>query len=206
MIPKAPKAKNAMKHYDVLIIGSGLAGMSLALRLAETKKVALLTKQELHDAASAWAQGGIAAVLGDEDSPENHIRDTHVAGGGLCHDETVRMVVERGRSAVEWLVQQGVQFTRDEHDNAQLHLTREGGHSHRRIVHAADATGRAVQKTLAQQLKSHPNVKVLEHHLAVDLITSRKLDLSAENRCFGVLSPSARRPAPCGFANPHSRR
>ncbi len=175
-----------MKHYDVLIIGSGLAGMSLALRLAETQKVALLTKQELLDAASAWAQGGIAAVLSEEDSTANHIRDTHVAGAGLCNDTAVRFVVDHGRSAVEWLVAQGVPFTRDDHNGAELHLTREGGHSHRRIAHAADATGRAVQKTLVQQLKSHPNVEVLEHHLAVDLVTSAKLGRLGEKRCYGA--------------------
>ena len=182
-----------MKSYDVLIIGSGLAGMSLALRLAATNKVALLTKNELLDAASAWAQGGIAAVLGDDDSPENHVLDTHIAGAGLCNDDAVRFVVENGRRAVEWLVEQGVPFTRAEGapgSEAELHLTREGGHSHRRIVHAADATGRAVQKTLAQQLKSHPNVEVLEHHIAVDLITAHKLDVdhSGEiaNRCHGA--------------------
>ena len=176
-----------MKQYDVLIIGSGLAGMSLALRLAETQRVALLTKHELLDAASAWAQGGIAAVLGDDDSPENHIRDTHIAGAGLCKDEAVRFVVENGKKAVEWLVTQGVPFTRDEENHSELHLTREGGHSHRRIVHAADATGRAVQKTLVQQLKSHPNVEILEHHIALDLITSKKLGLTVpENRCHGA--------------------
>lgn len=175
-----------MKHYDVLIIGSGLAGMSLALRLAETQKVALLTKQELLDAASAWAQGGIAAVLSEDDSAANHISDTHIAGAGLCNDAAVRFVVEHGRSAVEWLVEQGVPFTRDDHNAAELHLTREGGHSHRRIAHAADATGRAVQKTLVQQLKSHPNVEILEHHLAVDLITSAKLGRPGEKRCYGA--------------------
>jgi L-aspartate oxidase len=178
----AAKAKNV----DVLIIGSGLAGMSLALRLAATQKVALLTKGELHDAASAWAQGGIAAVLADDDSPENHIRDTHIAGAGLCRDDAVRFVVENGRRAVEWLVAQGVPFTMDEDNHAELHLTREGGHSHRRIVHAADATGRAVQKTLAQQLKSHPNIEVLQHQIAVDLITSKRLGIAGENRCYGA--------------------
>ena len=178
-----------MKKYDVLIIGSGLAGMSLALRLAETQKVALLTKHELLDAASSWAQGGIAAVLGDDDSPENHIRDTHIAGAGLCKDAAVRLVVENGRRAVEWLVQQGVPFTRDENNLRELHLTREGGHSHRRIAHADDATGRAVQKTLVSQLKEHPNIEVLEHHIVVDLITSKKLKHAAPdkiNRCYGA--------------------
>ncbi len=179
-----------MKTYDVLIIGSGLAGMSLALRLAETQKVALLTKHELLDAASAWAQGGIAAVLSDDDSAENHIRDTHIAGAGLCKDEAVRLVVEHGKEAVAWLVAQGVPFTRDDNNHAELHLTREGGHSHRRIVHAADATGRAVQKTLVSQLKSHPNIEVLEHHIAVDLITSKRLKRGGENRCYGAYALS----------------
>ena len=178
-----------MKKYDVLIIGSGLAGMSLALRLAETQKVALLTKHELLDAASAWAQGGIAAVLGDDDSPENHIRDTHIAGAGLCKDEAVRFVVENGKRAVEWLVQQGVPFTRDENNHRELHLTREGGHSHRRIAHADDMTGRAVQKTLVSQLKEHPNIEVLEHHIVVDLITDKRLKRAGPdkvNRCYGA--------------------
>jgi L-aspartate oxidase len=178
-----------MKTVDVLIIGSGLAGMSLAMRLAENLKVALVTKQELLDTASAWAQGGIAAVLAGDDSAEEHVRDTHIAGAGLCKDEAVRVVVNGGRRAVEWLVEQGVPFTRDDNNHAELHLTREGGHSHRRIVHAADATGRAVQKTLVQQLKAHPNIEVLSHHVALDLITDRKLknaNQNAENRCRGA--------------------
>jgi L-aspartate oxidase len=178
-----------MKKYDVLIVGSGLAGMSLALRLAATQKVALLTKHELLDAASAWAQGGIAAVLGADDSPEDHIRDTHIAGAGLCKDDAVRFVVENGRHAIEWLVEQGVPFTRDESNQSELHLTREGGHSRRRIAHADDATGRAVQKTLVSQLKEHPNIEVLEHHIVIDLITSKKLkrlDQDQVNRCYGA--------------------
>jgi L-aspartate oxidase len=164
-----------LNNYDVLVIGSGLAGMSAALRLAERCKVALVTKHELLDGASSWAQGGIAAVMEGSDSIEDHIRDTHIAGAGLCHDDAVRFVVERGRRAVEWLVAQGVPFTRDEENQDELHLTREGGHSHRRIVHAADATGSAVQKTLVGQVKSHPNIEVLEWHIAVDLITAHKI-------------------------------
>jgi len=164
-----------LNKYDVLVIGSGLAGISAALRLAATRKVALVTKHELLDGASSWAQGGIAAVMEGSDSVADHIRDTHVAGAGLCHDDAVRFVVERGRRAVEWLVAQGVPFTRDEENQDELHLTREGGHSHRRIVHAADATGSAVQKTLVGQVKSHPNIEVLEWHIAVDLITARKV-------------------------------
>jgi L-aspartate oxidase len=172
---------------DVLIIGSGLAGMSAALHLAEAGlKVALATKHELLDGASSWAQGGIAAVLDGSDSVEDHVRDTHVAGAGLCHDDAVRFVVERGRQSVEWLVEQGVPFTRDG-DTEELHLTREGGHSHRRIAHAADATGSAVQKTLVGQVKTHPNIEVLEWHIAIDLITSRKLgDATGQNRVWGA--------------------
>ena len=161
--------------------------MSAALRLAGTCRVTLVTKHELLDGASSWAQGGIAAVLDGSDSLEDHIRDTHVAGGGLCHDDAVRFVVERGRQSVEWLVAQGVPFTRDGHNQDELHLTREGGHSHRRIVHAADATGSAVQNTLVGRIKSHPNIRVLEWHIAVDLITARKLgNARTPNRVHGA--------------------
>ena len=151
-------------------------------------KVALVTKHELLDGASSWAQGGIAAVLDGSDSLEDHIRDTHVAGAGLCHDDAVRFVVERGRRSVEWLVAQGVPFTRDDDNQEELHLTREGGHSHRRIAHAADATGSAVQKTLVQQVRNHPNIDVLEYHIGVDLITSRRHlgDVLAPNRVWGA--------------------
>jgi L-aspartate oxidase len=177
-----------LKTYDVLILGSGLAGMSAALHMADRLKVALVTKHELLDGASSWAQGGIAAVLDGSDSIEHHIRDTHVAGAGLCHDDAVRFVVERGRRSVEWLVAQGVPFTRDDDNQEELHLTREGGHSHRRIAHAADATGSAVQKTLVQRVKNHPNIDVLEYHIGVDLITSRRQlgDVLAPNRVWGA--------------------
>jgi L-aspartate oxidase len=176
-----------LNNHDVIVIGSGLAGMSAALHLAAHCKVALVTKHELLDGASSWAQGGIAAVMEGSDSVEDHIRDTHVAGAGLCHDDAVRFVVERGRRSVEWLVAHGVPFTRDDANHDELHLTREGGHSHRRIVHAADATGSAVQKTLVGQVKSHPNIEVLEWHIAIDLITSRKLgDTRGPNRVWGA--------------------
>jgi L-aspartate oxidase len=175
-----------LSRYDVLIIGSGLAGMSAALHLAEHRSVALVTKHELLDGASSWAQGGIAAVLSGSDSVEDHVRDTLVAGAGLCDEKAVRFVVERGRRAVEWLVAQGVPFTRDEDNQDELHLTREGGHSHRRIAHAADATGSAVQKTLVGRVKSHPRITVLEWHIAVDLITSRKLGMPGADRVWGA--------------------
>jgi L-aspartate oxidase len=161
--------------------------MSAALHLAAHCKVALVTKHELLDGASSWAQGGIAAVMEGSDSVEDHIRDTLVAGAGLCRPDAVRFVVERGRRSVEWLMAQGVPFTRDDANQDELHLTREGGHSHRRIVHAADATGSAVQKTLVGQVKSHPNIEVLEWHIAIDLITSRKLgDSRGPNRVWGA--------------------
>src|SRR5690606_5352365 len=123
-----------------------------------------------------------AAVLDDADSLENHVRDTLDAGGGLCHEDAVRFTVEHAKESIDWLVNSGVQFTRDEHE--QLHLTREGGHSHRRIIHAADATGQAVSTTLSEQAAARPNIDLLSQRVAVDLITNRKLSLPG-NRCVG---------------------
>ncbi|MEW9900076.1 L-aspartate oxidase [Chitinivorax sp. PXF-14] len=172
-------------HFDVAIIGSGLAGMTLALHLADHRKVALVTKKGLMDGSSNWAQGGIAAVLDTRDSIEAHIQDTLVAGAGLCDETTTRFIVENAKSAIEWLIRLGVPFTKDAQHETGFHLTREGGHSHRRIIHAADATGDAVIKTLAGKIRSHPNITVLEEHIAVDLVTGRKLGLE-ENACHGV--------------------
>jgi L-aspartate oxidase len=180
-----------MKRFDVAIVGSGLAGLTVALNLADRCQVGIVTKRELLDGASNWAQGGIAAVLATDDSPESHIRDTEIAGAGLCHHDTVRYVVEHGREAIEWLISQGVQFTRDASFELGYHLTREGGHSHRRVIHAADATGHAVQTTLEAKVKAHPNITLLEHHVAIDLISSTRLG-RGERRCNGLYALDSR--------------
>jgi L-aspartate oxidase len=165
-----------------LIIGSGLAGQSAALRLAGHCRVAIVSKRALEDSASGWAQGGIAAVLDSQDSIEAHINDTLVAGAWLNDEKATRFVVENGKRAIEWLIDQGVPFTKDE---SGYHLTREGGHSARRVIHVADATGSAVQATLTQKVRANPNIAIFESHIAIDLITGAKLG-SGENRCFGA--------------------
>ncbi|NPC57089.1 L-aspartate oxidase [Caenimonas soli] len=173
-----------MKDFDVLIVGSGLAGLSAALHLAPTHRVAVLTKRSMNDGSSGWAQGGIAAVLGEGDSFEAHVDDTLIAGAGLSDLEATRFVVEHAPESIAWLRQLGVPFSLEE---GQLHLTREGGHSARRIVHVTDATGAAVQRTLIETVRRTPNIEVFEQHTLVDLITSRKLGQPSEpNTCLGL--------------------
>lgn len=174
-----------MTRFDTIIVGSGLAGLSLALHLAEKQKVGLITKKSLLTGASYLAQGGIAAVLSEDDSIEAHVRDTLMAGAGLCNEEVVRYVVNGGKDAIQWLVDMHVPFTPDPEDARHYHLTREGGHSFRRIIHAADTTGQAVQQTLIHLIRSNPNITILENHMAIDLITGSKLGLS-DNRCLGL--------------------
>ena len=175
-----------MTHsFDVLIVGSGLAGLTTALHLAEQCRVGIITKRQLLDGASDWAQGGIAAVLAADDSIEAHVQDTLIAGAGLCDETVTRHVVTRGREMIQWLIDQGVPFTRDAAQETGFHLTREGGHSQRRVIHAADATGHAVQTTLVERVKSHPNITLLEEHIAIDLITDAKLN-QAGRRCYGL--------------------
>ena len=171
-----------MLKFDVLIIGSGLAGQSAALRLAQHCRVALVSKRTLEDSASGWAQGGIAAVLDSRDSIEAHIHDTLVAGAWLNDEKATRFVVENGRRAIEWLIDQGVPFTKDA---SGYHLTREGGHSARRVIHVADATGASVQETLTRKVRATPNITVFESHIAIDLITGEKLG-TGKKRCFGA--------------------
>ncbi len=166
------------RTYDVVIVGSGAAGLTAALKLAPHMRVAVLSKGEMSGGSTRWAQGGIAAVLEATDSIQSHIDDTLVAGAGLCSEEAVRFVVERGRDAIEGLIGLGVEFDRANQaheDGYDYHLTREGGHSHRRIIHAADATGKAVQKTLNQRVLEEPNIDIYENHVAVDVITNRHL-------------------------------
>jgi L-aspartate oxidase len=172
-------------QFDTLIIGSGLAGLTLAIKLAENQSVGLITKKFLLDGASDKAQGGIAAVLSGDDSLDAHIQDTLKAGAGLCDEIVTRYVVEQGKQSVDWLIAQGVPFTRDSTNDMGYHLTREGGHSRRRIIHAADATGHAVQETLADRAQNHPNITVLEHCMSVDLITGKKLG-RPDNVCYGA--------------------
>lgn len=172
--------------FDVAIVGSGLAGISVALHLASTHKVVVISKAELSTGASNYAQGGIAAVLDSADSHAQHIEDTLIAGGGICDEAATRFIVENGRQAIEWLIEQGVPFTEDASAEMGFHLTREGGHSQRRIIHAADATGHAVQTTLVEKVRNHPNITLLEDHCAIDLITSSKLHIVGGNRCLGL--------------------
>jgi L-aspartate oxidase len=174
-------------NFDVAIVGSGLAGLSVALHLADHRKVVVISKRALRDGASDWAQGGIAAVLDSSDSHDQHVNDTLIAGAGLCDEGATRAIVEQGRAAIEWLISQGVPFTRDDDAEMGFHLTREGGHSQRRIIHSADATGHAVQVTLEEQVRRHPNITLLEHHYAIDLITSDKVGVQdGTPHCLGL--------------------
>ena len=175
-------------RHDVLILGSGAAGLSLALRLADELSIAVVSKRELREGSTLYAQGGISAVLDAGDSIESHVQDTLKAGAGLCDRDVVRHVVERGPDNIRWLLDQGVEFTRDAEPGAAsgYHLTREGGHTHRRVIHAADATGRAVATTLEGQVRARANVALYEQHIAVDLITTRHLPGQGAHRCLGA--------------------
>ncbi|OIJ38407.1 L-aspartate oxidase [Acinetobacter sp. LCT-H3] len=171
-------------HFDVIIVGSGGAGLSLALSLPEHFNIAVLAKSTLTDASTFYAQGGVAAVLDEMDSLEQHIDDTMIAGAQLCEMDAVKQTVEGGKPSVDFLLKHGVQFTLDEQE--QLHLTREGGHSQRRIIHAADATGRAISTTLVQRAQEKQNIHIFENYIAIDLICSKKLGHAGENRALGL--------------------
>jgi L-aspartate oxidase len=166
---------------DFLVIGSGIAGLSFALQAANHGSVAIITKRDVSESATKYAQGGIASVFSAEDSFDAHIEDTMVAGAGICHEDVVRMVVEEGPQTIRNLIDWGVKFTTNSSDDYDL--TREGGHSARRILHAEDITGREIERALVAAVLQHPNVQVYEHHIAVDLITTAKIERRTAERC-----------------------
>jgi L-aspartate oxidase len=176
-----------MDRYDFVIVGSGIAGLSFALKAARHGTVAIVTKRSRGESNTAWAQGGIASVTSPEDSFDLHVRDTLDAGAGLCDEAVVRLIVEGGPERIQELINIGVHF--DERENSagtELDLGREGGHSKRRILHARDVTGREIERALLAAVAEHSNITVLENHIAVDLITMHKLGLSSANRVLGV--------------------
>jgi L-aspartate oxidase len=206
MISATESPTPGLLETDILIIGSGAAGLTLALRCAEFARVRVISKGSLREGATFYAQGGIAAVLDNQDSTDAHVADTLIAGVGLCHEDMVRFIVSHSTECVRWLVDQGVPFTTKTgektlqavaaksasaakplvaDDLTSLHLTKEGGHSHRRIIHATDATGKAVFKTLKNKALEHPNVELIENHIAVDLLTREKLGLPGQ-ACIGA--------------------
>ena len=179
-----------MKHFDFLVLGSGIAGLSFALKVAPRGRVAIITKKNRAESNTNYAQGGIAAVTSKEDSFEMHMRDTLEAGAGLCKENVVRTIVEEGPARIAELIELGMKFSeRDgpgEDGGRQLDLGKEGGHSKRRILHAKDVTGREIERALLAAVASQPNIEIFEDHLAIDLITTRKLGQEGANRCLGV--------------------
>lgn len=180
-------------QHDVLIIGSGAAGLTTALRLPAHLRVCVLSKGNLTAANTFYAQGGVAAVMDASDSMESHVEDTLIAGGGLCHDDAVRFTVQSGPQCIQWLIDLGVRFTTETDASGQqeIHLTKEGGHSHRRVVHVADATGLAISEALIENTRKRSNVTLLESRVAIDLITTKKLFAdkkvaTGDNRVWGA--------------------
>lgn len=175
------------RKADLIVIGAGLAGLTVALEVATHRRVLVLAKRNLGEAATAWAQGGIVGVLDAKDSYDAHVSDTLDAGAGLVVESTARYIAENSTNAIQWLVDQGVPFSEDPQGPMGLHLTKEGGHSHRRIAHAADATGKAIHEALLAKARNHPNITLLEHWIALDLITDKHVEGRSErDRCYGV--------------------
>jgi len=177
-----------MKSFDYIVIGSGIAGLTFPLKAAEKGSVAIVTKKSRADSNTAWAQGGIACVTSSEDSVALHVRDTIIAGDGLCNEEVVRSIVSEGPERIAELVALGMHF--DERTTPEgirePDLGREGGHSKRRILHAKDATGFEIEKTLLEAVAAHSNITLLENHMAVDLITTGKLGYAMQDSCVGL--------------------
>ena len=178
------------EHYDFLVLGSGIAGLSFALKVASRGKVAIVTKKDRAESNTNYAQGGIAAVTSREDSFEMHVRDTLEAGAGLCKEKVVRIIVEEGPARVQELIELGMKFSERENGAAggtrELDLGKEGGHSRRRILHAKDVTGREIERALLTAVAREPNITILENHIGIDLITTRKLGIPGANRCLGI--------------------
>jgi len=176
-----------MKEYDFVVIGSGIAGLSFALKAAKHGSVAVITKRKGSDTNTAWAQGGIACVTSDEDSFELHVRDSLEAGAGLCNEAVVRTIVTEGPERIRELAELGLQFDeREISGHRELDLGKEGGHSKRRVLHVRDATGKEIEQTLLHELARQPNAELLENRMAVDLITASKLGFATEDRCLGA--------------------
>jgi len=179
-----------MKQFDYLVLGSGIAGLTFALKVAPHGRVAIVTKKDRAESNTNYAQGGIASVTSKEDSFELHVRDTLAAGAGLCKESVVRTIVEEGPARIEELIELGMRFTEREIPSEpggwELDLGREGGHSKRRILHAKDVTGREIEQALLAAIAAQPNIRIFEDHVAIDLITSQKLGYVGENRCLGA--------------------
>jgi L-aspartate oxidase len=178
-------AGNLQRNYDFLVIGSGIAGLTYALKVASAGTVAIITKKQRAESNTNYAQGGIAAVMAKDDSLELHVQDTLESGAGLCKEDVVRTIVGEGPGLVRELIEFGVKFTEQENARGQYDLGREGGHTRRRVLHAGDITGREIERALLAQVAKHPNITVLEDSLVIDLITTQKLSLSGPNRCVG---------------------
>ena len=179
---------NSPKKFDFIVLGSGIAGLTFALKVAHAGKVAIITKKSRTESNTNYAQGGIAAVTSKNDSFESHVQDTVVAGSGLCKEEIVRGIVEEGPARVKELINLGMKFSQRETKNGdcELDLGKEGGHTNRRILHAKDVTGREIERALLNSVASNKNISVFENHFAIDLITTQKLGLPNLNRCVGV--------------------
>ncbi len=173
------------KNFDFLVIGSGMAGLTFALKVAKFGSVAVLTKKSRTESNTNYAQGGIAAVMSKDDSFDLHVQDTITAGAGLCKEDVVRTIVTEGPALVRELFEMGVKFTDKENSHGEFDLGREGGHSRRRVLHAGDITGREIERALLAAVAANENISVYENLIAIDLITSRKINLDGPNRCFG---------------------
>jgi L-aspartate oxidase len=193
------QVKTPIQPVDLIIVGAGLAGLTVALNLAPYGQVIVIAKSDFGETATAWAQGGIVGVMDGKDGIESHIRDTMTAGAGIVDESVARFISECSCAAIQWLIQQGVAFTQDLDSPFGLHVTREGGHTQRRIFHAADATGKAIHQALLYRAQEHPNIQIMEHWVAIDVLKSRHIlgqisqhnePKGSQDRCFGIYALS----------------